>query len=98
MTMEDEEVPIYASEYGLSDRSGPGSGDVRADPAPPSEEEMERPPTYMSEYGLSARPSDQDDGDGQDPQAPREADQLEGDEAYKSESNPEFEQNFDSDE
>jgi hypothetical protein len=98
LTMEDDEVPIYASEYGLSEPSIPASGEGREDPVPPVEEEMEAPVKYQSEYGLSEASFDQGDGGEPDPQAPRAADELEGEEVYKSESNPDFDQDPASDE
>jgi hypothetical protein len=85
--MDENEVPIYASEYGLSEPSIPESGDVREDPEPPVEEELEGAATYRSEYGLSQPSSDLGDGDAADPQAPRDPDEMEGTEMYKSESN-----------
>jgi hypothetical protein len=98
LTMDDDEVPIYASEYGLSEPSAPGSDGEREDPVPEIKEEMEAQAKYMSEYGLSEGSGDRNGGDEADPQAPREADELEKDEIYKSESNPEFDQDFHSDE
>jgi hypothetical protein len=91
MEMEDEEMPRYASEYGMSQPGVPQTGEAQEDPVPQLDQEMEEPVKYKSEYGMSDAPAHPADGGGEpDPQAPRAADELEGEEVYKSESNPDF--------